>query len=110
MPDTNNTGLFVGKYPLATYTGTVNINGGSAVAAGATVTENYTFTGAVTTDREFGISPRDAVSIPAGLQLVSLSISATNTVTATWKNTTAASITPPSSATWSLVIIGDFFR
>jgi len=110
MPDINATGLRVGKFPLATYTGTVNINSGSAIAAGATVTENYTFTGAVTTDNEFGICPRDAIVIPAGLKLDSITISATNTVTTVWRNVSAASITPPSSATWSLVIIGDFFR
>lgn len=110
MPDINASGLRVGKFSLATYTGTVNINSGSAIAAGATVTENYTFTGAATTDTEFGICPRDAITIPAGLKLVSITISATNTVTATWLNTTAASITPPASATWTLAIIGDFFR
>jgi len=108
--DSNSTGMLVGTFPIATITGTVFINSGTAIAAGASITENYTFTGAVTTDTKFGLCPRDAVTIPKGLVLTSLTISATNTVTATWKNNTAAAITPPATATWSLAIFGAFFR
>ena len=110
MPDIFNLSKGALTAPIATYTGTVYINSGTAIAAGASITETYTFTGAVTTDTKFAIAPRDAVVIPKGLQLVSLSISATNTVSATWRNTTAVSITPPASATWSLAIFGLYFN
>ena len=110
MPDLNNRQFLIGLAPIATYTGTVNINSGSALAAGASVTENYTFTGAATTDGKIGICPRDATVIPYGLNLVNLVVSATNTVTATWTNATNASITPPASATWTYAAFGEFFR
>ena len=110
MPDLNSTGLLVANAPIVTYTGTVFINSGTAIAAGASVTENYTFTGALTTDTRFGICPRDAVVIPTGLQLVSLTISATNTVTATWRNNNAVAVTPPATATWSFAILGEYYK
>lgn len=110
MPDSNNIRLVSVKAPIATYTATYQINSGTAIAAGASVTQTITFTGVATTDNEFGISPRDEIEIPKGLQLTGCKISATNTVSVTWKNATADSITPPASATWTCVVLADFFR
>ena len=110
-PAQNNVGFLVGTNPVFSVTGTVNINSGSAIAAGATITENYTFTGALTTDINFGIAHRPGVTaLPAGLQLSALSVSATNTVTASWTNTTTQPITPPASATWTYIVQNEFFR
>lgn len=110
MPDTNNIRLISVKAPIATYTATYQINSGTAIAAGASVTQTITFTGLATTDNEFGIAPRDAIEIPKGLQLTDATITATNTLSVTWKNNTAASITPPASATWTCVVLAEFFR
>lgn len=111
MPDSNNFPLLTGKLPIATYTATFQINSGTAIAAGATTAaQTITFTGLATTDKEFGISPRDAIVIPTGLQLVRSEITAADTLTVQFKNTTAASITPPASATWTCVVLADFFK
>lgn len=112
MPDINNGWSFAGKAPLATYTATHQINSGTAIAAGATVTETITFTGLATTDKEYAISARDAITAawPKGLILVESHVSAADTLTVTWKNNTNASLAVPASATWSCVVLGDVFR
>jgi hypothetical protein len=112
MPDLQNVGLNTGFMPIATYTATYQINSGSAIAAGATVTDSATFTGALTTDTRFSICPRDALAvlIPTGLVLVSCTITATNTATIVWRNSTANSVTPPASATWTGLVLGMFYR
>ena len=108
MPDFNSLGKGALTAPIATYTTTVQINSGTAIAAGTSITESYTFTGVLTTDTRVGLAYRDATVIPKGLQLTSLIVTATNTLTATWRNTTAASITPPASATWTAIVYGLF--
>ncbi len=116
MPDSNSNSIGIGQltynFPIASYTATYQINSGTAIAAGASVTETITFTGIVTTDNQVAIRARDAIQsiIPKGLQLVSTSVTATNTLTVVWKNTTTASITPPASATWTAVVFGVFSK
>lgn len=116
MPDSNSNSFAVGQltynFPIATYTATYQINSGTAIAAGASVTENITFTGLATSDSQVAIRARDAIAsiMPKGLQLVSSVVSATNTLTVVWKNTTTASITPPASATWTAVVFGVFSK
>ena len=118
MPTLNNQGLglAVAFVPVFTVTGTVFINAGVAIQPGATITDTYTFTGAATTDIEFGISPRpQSTAYPQnmlsnGLQLSSLTITAANTVVATWTNTLNIPITPPISSTWTYAVFNSFFR
>ena len=116
MPDSNSNsigiGQLVGNFPIASYTATYQISGGTAIAAGASVTQTITFTGLVTTDNQVAIRARDAIQsvIPKGLQLVSTTVSAADTLTVVWKNTTTASITPPASATWTAVVFGQFSK
>ena len=116
MPDSNNNEWGVGQLtynlPIASYTATYQINSGTAIAAGASVTETITFTGLATTDNNVAIRGRDAVmnAIPKGLQLVSTAVSATNTLTVVWKNTTTASVTPPASGTWTAIVYGMFSK
>lgn len=107
-PNQINVAKDVGTLPIATYTASYQINGGSNVTAGASITDSVTFTGAATTDTRVGLAARDAVLIPAGLQLVSVAVSATNTVAVTWRNATGSTITPPASATWTLVVLSHF--
>ena len=95
--------------PLITIqSSTYAINGGSALAAGASVTENITATGVATTDKRIGIAPRDATVIPFGLSVSNIFVSATNTVTVTWTNNTTAAITPPATAVWSVAVFGNY--
>ena len=116
MPSSNNTGFLIGLAPVVTITGTVYINSGTAIAAGASITDTYTFTGAATTDINFGISPRPQNTatpptfLQPGLQLTSLTVSSTNTLTAVWTNTTGAPITPPVSSTWTYAVFNEYFR
>lgn len=110
MPDQTNSRLLSVKAPIATYTATYQINSGTAIAAGASITQTITFTGLATTDNEFGISARDAIEIPKGLQLTDCRITATNTLSVTWRNTLDVAITPPASATWTCVVLAEFFR
>lgn len=120
MPTQNSQGFIVAGVapltPATPITGTVNINSGNPIAAGATFTENYTFTGALTTDINYGISPRPSTAvspanfIPYGLQLNSLTVSATNTLTATWTNTAGNVITPPASSTWFYAVFNEYIR
>lgn len=111
MPDSNYSGLGP-IVPIATYTSgsTYAINGGSALAAGATSTSaDITFTGVATTDTNVMFAPRDAYVIPKGIKLVSAKVTATNTVSVVWKNTTDAAITPPAAATWTCVVLKQMF-
>lgn len=120
MPDLNNNsfgvGLLNGKFPIASYSSSsYQINGGSAIAAGATVTENITATGILTTDLDVAIRARDAVwaAIPKGLSLVSATVTATNTVTVVWKNTLETAIPAgsiPAAGVWTVIAIGQFSK
>jgi hypothetical protein len=111
MPDSYYSGL-TPILPIATYTSgsTYAINSGSALAAGATTTSaDITFTGVTTSDKNIAFAPRDAYTIQPGLVLVSAKVTAANTVSVVWKNTTNASITPTAAATWTCVVYKPFF-
>lgn len=115
MPDSNSNSIGLGQltynFPIVTTSGAYQINGGTAIAAGATVTDSpATFSGLATTDLQVAIRARDAVVIPKGLQLISVTVASATTLTLVWKNTTAASITPPASATWTAVVFGIFSK
>ena len=116
MPSSNNQGFMIGLQPVFSVTGTVYINGGTAIPALSSVTDTYTFTGALTTDINYGISPRASSTvipnglIPPGLQLSASSVTATNTLSVTWTNTTGIPITPPASATWTYIVQNEFMR
>ena len=120
MPDLNNNsfgiGQLDGKLPIASYSSSsYQINGGSAIAAGATVTETITATGILTTDLDVAIRARDAVwsAIPKGLVLVSAIVTATNTVTVVWRNTLAVAIPAgsiPAAGVWTVAAIGQFSK
>jgi len=120
MPDLNNNsfgvGLLSGKFPIASYSSSsYQINGGSAIAAGATVTETITATGILTTDLDVAIRARDAVwaAIPKGLSLMSATVTATNTVTVVWQNTLATAIPAgsiPAAGVWTVIAIGQFSK
>ena len=120
MPDTNSNSIGIGQLtynlPIASYSSSsYQINGGSAIAAGATVTETITATGILTTDQNVVIRARDAVwsAIPKALQLVSCVVTATNTVTVTWKNTGAVAIPAgsiPAAGVWTVAAIGVFSK
>lgn len=91
---------------------TYQINGGSAIAAGASITDSKTFTGALTTDTQIAVGYGDAVaaSLPAGLVLTDVFVTAANTVSLVWTNTSSVSVTPPATSTdfW-LVRLGTFY-
>lgn len=120
MPDLNNNsfgvGLLSGRFPIASYSSSsYQINGGSAIAAGAIVTETITATGILTTDLDVAIRARDAVwaAIPKGLSLVSATVTATNTVTVVWQNTLATAIPAgsiPAAGVWTVIAIGQFSK
>jgi len=120
MPDLNNNsfgvGLLNGRFPIASYSSSsYQINGGSAIAAGATVTETITATGILTTDLDVAIRARDAVwaAIPKGLSLISATVTATNTVTVVWQNTLATAIPAgsiPAAGVWTVIAIGQFSK
>ena len=120
MPDLNNNsfgiGQLGGKLPIATYSSSsYQINGGSAIAAGAYVTETITATGILTTDLDVVIRARDAVwsAIPKGLQLVSAIVTATNTVTVVWRNSLATTIQAgaiPAAGIWTVCALGQFSK
>ena len=83
-------------YTVSSY----QINSGTAIAAGDSVTDSATFTGVLKTDTNIGIAQRLGTgAIPTGLQLTGISVTATNTVSLTWTNITSASITPPAANT-----------
>ena len=117
MPDLNNNsfgiGQLDGKLPIATYSSSsYQINGGSAIAAGAYVTETITATGILT---DVVIRARDAVwsAIPKGLQLVSAIVTATNTVTVVWRNSLATTIQAgaiPAAGIWTVCALGQFSK
>jgi hypothetical protein len=110
MVDIYNNGLTIAQ-PVVTYqSSSYTINGGTALAAGASVTETMTFTGLATTDVNYGFAPRDAIVIPKGLVLVSSLPTATNTLTVTWKNTNGAVMAMPAAGVWGLSIFKPMYR
>jgi hypothetical protein len=111
MPDSYYSGL-TPVLPIVTYTSgsTYAINAGSALAAGASsASADITFTGVAVTDHNVALSPRDGYVIPKGIALVSARVTAANTISVVWKNTTNASITCPAAATWTAVVYTPFF-
>lgn len=117
MPSSYNTNNLSDEQVLKQYdSASYTINGGSSIAGGtvtseaAPFTDTVTVTGLATTDTKVGISPRDAVVIPKGLALISLQISATNTLKITWKNTTLNPITPPAAGVWSVAVLGNYLK
>jgi hypothetical protein len=92
---------------------TYQINGGTAIAAGASITDSKTFTGALATDTQIAVGYDDAVAAllaPLGLVLSDVVVTAANTVSLTWTNTTSASVTPPAtSQQYWLVRLGVFY-
>jgi hypothetical protein len=117
MPQATSFKNLTGRLPIKTYdSASYQINGGTAIA-GATATaeasaftDSVTVTGVATTDKYLAVSPRDAVVIPAGLTLVSVVPTATNTVAFTWRNTTQNQITPPAAGVWSVAVMGTFLK
>ena len=110
MPDLNNSGLTISQ-PVVTYqSSSYSINGAASLAAGASVTETMTFTGLLTTDTNYGFAPRDASVVPKGIVFVSSLPTATNTLTVTWKNNSAAAIVPPAAGVWGLSIFKPMYK
>ena len=110
MPDIYNGGLTIAQ-PIVTYqSSSYQINGGTALAAGASVTETMTFTGLAVTDVNYGFAPRDAIVLPKGLVLTASLPTATNTLTVTWKNTTTAPMALPAAGVWGLSIFKPLYR
>lgn len=117
MPQSTSFKNLTGILPIKTYdSASYQINGGTAIAGGtvsapaAAFTDTVTVTGVVTTDKQLAITPRDAVVVPAGLALISIVISATNTIKITWRNTTLSQITPPAAGVWSVAVLGQFLK
>lgn len=111
MPDSNYSGLGP-IVPIATYTSgsTYAINSGSALAAGASSTSaDITFTGVTTSDKNIMLACRDAYVINPAIKLVSAKVTAADTVSVVWKNTSNVSITPQAAATWTLVVFKQGF-
>lgn len=93
---------------------TYQINGGTSIAAGASITDTgKTFTGALTTDTQIAVGYDDAVAAllaPLGLVLTDVVVTAANTVSLTWTNTTSIAVTPPAtSQQYWLVRLGTFY-
>lgn len=110
MPDLNSSGGLTPTLPIATYTATYQINGGTSIAAGTTTAaQAITFTGVLLTDSNVALTYRDAIVLPKGLQLASAVVTADNTITVTFRNNSAVAITPPASATWTAVVYKPFF-
>lgn len=101
-----------GQHPAQTIqiSATYQINSGTAIAAGASITDSVTFTGVLTTDNQVCIGMGDAIakSIAAvGLVLTGIAVTATNTVSLTWQNQTTISQTPPATSQdfWAIRLI-----
>jgi len=92
-----------GLLPIQTLniSATYQINGGTAIAAGASISDSKTFTGLATTDTQVAVAYDDAVaaSLPAGLVLTDFYVTAANTATLVWTNTSSVSVTPPATST-----------
>lgn len=104
-----------GLYPLQTIqiSATYQVNSGTAIAAGASITDNVTFTGVLTTDTQIAIGFGDAVAAAlsaANIVLTSVVVTATNTVALTWTNTSSLSRTPPATSQdfWA-IRLGTFY-
>ncbi|MFA5166740.1 MAG: hypothetical protein WC449_05645 [Candidatus Paceibacterota bacterium] len=117
MPSSYNLKNLTGEQVLKQYdSASYQINGGSSIAGGTLTseaspfTDTVTVTGVATTDARIGISPRDAVVLPAGLALISIVVSATNTLQITWKNTTQSAISPPAAGVWSVAVLGNYIK
>jgi len=117
MPDSHRLNNLTAELPITVLASNAyQINGGTAIAGGtisaeaSSFSDTVTVTGVRATDKRLAIKPRDAVVIPDGLSLVSITCSANDTIVITWRNTTLAAITPPASGVWSLAILGNFIR
>jgi hypothetical protein len=111
MPNVSHFNNITDQLPIATLaSASYQINGGTAIADAATISDTVTATGVKTTDTHLAICPRDAVVLPNGLQLLSLVCSANDAVVITWYNASNASITPPAAGVWSLAILGNYLR
>ena len=118
MPTSNNFNNVTLQLPIKTYdSASYQISGAATAIAGGTqtseaapFTDSVTVTGVVVTDKNIAISPRDAVAIPRGLALISAVVTATNTLSITWKNTTLDPITPPAAGVWSVAVLGGFLK
>jgi hypothetical protein len=102
-PNIVSPGIIKGPLPIQTIqiSATYQINGGTAITAGATVTDaSKTFTGAATTDKVVALAWDDAVqaSLPAGLVFAGITVTAANTVSISWTNTNNYSVTPPATS------------
>ena len=116
MPSTNNVINLTDELPIKTFdSASFQINGGSSIAGGTLYSEAQAFTqtvavtGLVATDARLAVRPRDAIVIPPGLQLISVTAGA-GTMDMTWKNTTLSAITPPAAGVWSVAVLGNFLR
>lgn len=117
MPASLSSKNLTDTMPLVTYaSASYQINGGTLIAAATAAvdsvafTDTVTVTGVATTDKYLGISPRDAIVIPTGLALMSIVVSATDTVKITWKNNTFTAIAPPAASVWQVAVLGNFIR
>lgn len=86
------------------------IAGGTDLADAAIFTDTVTVTGIRATDKNICISPRGAIEIPAGLALISIVVSANDTLKISWKNTTRNPITPPAAGVWSVATLAGFLK
>jgi hypothetical protein len=100
-----------GKHIIVAYTASYQINGGTDITSGASITDSVTFTGVAVGDK-IAIACREAAraAVPSGLQLESAKVTATNTVALKWTNNSSATVTPGASATWTCGVIGLFFN
>ena len=109
----NNLGArFFGPLQTLQISATYQINGGSAIAAGASITDSKTFTGVKTTDTQVAVGYDDAVaaSLPSGLVLTDAYVTATDTVALVWTNQGTQSVTPPATSQQFFAIrLGQFF-
>jgi len=117
MPTSNNVLNRTGELPITTLaSNTYQINGGTVIAGGTVTSEaspfsdTVTVTGVRTTDKRFAMTPRDAITVPQGLALISIVCTTNDAVIITWKNTTMNPITPPAAGVWSLAILGNYIR
>lgn len=117
MPNTSINRVLTHLLPLKTFdSASYTINGGTLIAGGTQVSDALPFTdtinvvGVATTDKDIGIAPRDATVIPNGLALVSVVVSAANTIQVTWKNTTLQPISPPAASVWSVAVLGNYLQ
>jgi len=117
MPQVTRFKNLTDRLPIKTYdSASYQINGGTAIAGAtvsaesAVITDTVTVTGVATTDKYIAITPRDAVVIPEGLALISIVVSAANTLQISWQNRTMNAITPPAAGVWSVAVMGSYLK